>query len=334
MRAGGELALIQVREQLRKPLGYVLGAALFGCAFVITSSGEWFRSHYPYLAYFIASLVTCYLVGIGPANLVAVLSAATVYVTFAPSGFFVSATQTPLAASLAVLALFLACNGLLGSLKRSRDRLAAERERYALLAESRDVLYRELQHRVSNNITVISGLLQLQSQAVTDVPARRALSEASSRIHLIARIQRQLHDQSGAPMPFCRFAEEMLAVAIAAAGAEDVQVKVLGGEAPLQLEQATPVSLVMLECVNNALEHGFGPGRGGAITVRLAQIGGEMLLTVSDNGRGLPDGFDLEGAQSLGLKIVRTMARQLHGEFSIVRGDPGSICRLSFPAKG
>ena len=307
--------------------------ALFGSAFVITSSGEWFRSHYPYLAYFVASVITCYLVGIGPANLVAVLSAATVYVTFAPSGFFVSATQTPLTASTAVLVLFLACNWMLGSLKRSRDRLAAERERYARLAESREVLYRELQHRVSNNIAVISGLLQLQSQAVTDAPARRALNEASSRIQLIARIQRQLHDQSGEPMPFCRFAEEMLADAIAASGAEQVQAQVQGGEAPLHLEQATPISLVMLECVNNALEHGFGPGRGGAITVRLSQTGGEMLLTVSDDGRGLPDGFNPESAPSLGLKIVRTMARQLNGEFSIARGDPGAVCRLSFPAQ-
>ena len=82
-------------------------------------------------------MVTGYLVGVGPANLVAVLSAATAYVTFAPSGFFVSATQTPLATSIAVLVLFLACNGSLGSLKRSRNRLAAERERYARLAESR-----------------------------------------------------------------------------------------------------------------------------------------------------------------------------------------------------
>ncbi len=324
--------MIKVREHLRKPLGYLLGVALFGFAFVITSSEEWFRGHYPYLAYFVASVATCYLVGIGPATLVTVLSAATVYATFAPSGFFVSATQTPLGAAVAVLVLFLGCNWVLGSLKQSRDRLAAERERYARLAESRGVLYRELQHRVSNNIAVISGLLQLQSQAVTDVPARRALSEASSRIHLVARIQRQLHDQSGEPMSFSRFAEEMLAAAVAASGAEDVRVHVEDGQTPLHPEQATPISLVMLECVNNALEHGFGPGRGGVITVGLSQIEGQMLLSVSDDGRGLPDGFDLEGSQSLGLKIVRTMARQLRGEFSIASGEPGSICRLSFPA--
>lgn len=329
----GELVLIKIREHLRKPLGYALGVALFGFAFAITSASEWFRSHFPYLGYFLASTLACYLVGVGPANLVAVLSAATVYFTFAPSGFFVSATQTPATAAFSLLILFGCSNWVLGSLKRSRDRLAAERERYAQLAESRDLLYRELQHRVSNNIGVISGLLLLQTQAVGDEAAKRALTEASARIALIARIQRQLHDQSGEPTPFRRFAEDLLADAVAAAGAEDVEVEIEGGEAPLDRDQATPISLVLLECVNNALEHGFAAGRGGRVKVSLAEREGLMLLTVRDNGHGVPHGFDPDRAQNLGMKIMRAMARQLDGAFSIAPGEPGSVCELRFPAK-
>ena len=107
--------------------------------------------------------------GLGPANLVATLSAIAVFTTFvAPGGLLVSATQTPVTAAGVMLLLMLGGNAVIGSLKTSRDRLAAERERYARLAESRDLLYRELQHRVSNNIQIISGLLLLQSQGVGD----------------------------------------------------------------------------------------------------------------------------------------------------------------------
>ena len=315
----------------KRLLGYAAGAASFVFALALTSSSVWFRNHYPYLAYVLASLATCYLVGIGPANVVACLSAIAVYLTYAPSGFFVTVTPTPLAASVAVLLMMLASNWAVGSLKQSRDRLAAERERYARLAESRDVLYRELQHRVSNNIQIISGLLRLQGQAVEDKAARHALTEASGRIGLIASIQRQLHDRTGERAPFNRFARDLLKDAIAAAGAKGVLLEVEGGEAPLHEDQATPVSLVMLEIVNNALEHAFAE-RGGMVQVSLEREGQSYVLTVTDDGDGLPKGFDAGAAPSLGLKIVRTMAGQLGGTFSIVGGEPGAVCRLRFPA--
>jgi two-component sensor histidine kinase len=230
-----------------------------------------------------------------------------------------------------VLLLMLAANWLIGSLKTSRDRLAAERQRYARLAESRDLLYRELQHRVSNNIQIISGLLLLQSQGVGDRGARRALSEASGRIGLIARIQRQLHGHDGERAPFNRFASDLLTDAIAAAGAAQVRLQVEGGEEPLHPDQATPVSLVLLECVNNALEHAFA-GDGGVVRVSMLRDGPLHILTVADDGRGLPDGFDLQAVDTLGLKIVRTMAGQLGGGFSMAPGAKGVACRLHFPS--
>jgi two-component sensor histidine kinase len=262
--------------------------------------------------------------------MVAVLAAVTVYFTFAPAGFFVAATPTPLAASIAVLLMMLASNWAIGTLKISRDRLAAERERYAKLADSRDVLYREMQHRVSNNIQIISGLLMLQDQAVEDKAAKRALTEASGRINLIARIQRQLHDQTGERAPFNRFATDLLTDAIAASGARAVFLDVKGGDEPLHEDQATPVSLVMLEFVNNALEHAYTKS-GGTVQVALTREGQFWLLTVTDDGDGLPEGFETGAPGSLGLKIVRTMAGQLGGTFSITRGEPGAVCRLRFP---
>lgn len=324
--------MLKLKRNTSRVLDYVLGVGLFLLALALTGSSSWFRSHYPYLGYFVASLVTCFLFGLGPANVVAVLAAITVYFTYAPAGFFVTATQTPITASTAVLFLLTACNWLLGTMKTSRDRLAAERERYARLAENRDLLYRELQHRVSNNIQIISGLLLLQSQAVGDKAAKRALAEASARIGLIARIQRQLHSQSGEAAPFNLFARELLTDAIAASGASAVALHIEGGEEPLHEDQATPVSLVLLECVNNALEHAFGVEREGSVKVSMTREGDRHVMTVIDDGRGLPDGFDPQGGRSLGLKIVRTMASQIGGDFSMVPQARGVACRLHFPA--
>jgi two-component sensor histidine kinase len=324
--------LAEPKKDLGRVLDYVLGVALFLLALTLTSTSIWFRSHYPYLAYFLASVTACYWRGLGPGNLVAVLSAAAIFTTFgSPTGLLVGATQTPITAAIMLLLLMLAANAVIGSLKTSRDRLAAERERYARLAESRDLLYRELQHRVSNNIQIIAGLLLLQSQGVGDRKAKRALAEASSRIGLIARIQRQLHGQGGERAPFNRFAQDLLTDAIAASGAAAVSLEIDGGEEPLHPDQATPVSLVLLECVNNALEHAFAED-GGLVRVCMAREGALQVLTVADDGRGLPEGFDLEGSGTLGLKIVRTMAGQLGGGFTMTPEARGVACRLHFPA--
>ncbi len=102
-----------------------------------------------------------------------------------------------------------------------------------------------------------------------------------------------------------------------------MRLEIEGGEEPLHAEQATPVSLVLLECVNNALEHAFG-AEGGVVRVSLTREGPRHVLTVADDGYGLPDGFDLDTSATLGLKIVRTMAGQLGVAASAWRVSPGA----------
>jgi two-component sensor histidine kinase len=300
-------------------------------ALTVSNSAPWVRDHFPFMAYLLATLAAAYFGGPGPGALVALSAGFATFFGFRSGGFFIGVTQTPLATAISLMILLGGSALLLGSLKRSRDHLAAERERYAALAESRDLLYRELQHRVSNNITIIAGLLHIQAGAVSDSEARRALAEAAARIGLVARIQRQLHDRSGEPTPFRLFAEELLTDAIAASGASGVSVQIEGGENPLHQDQATPVSLVLLECVNNALEHGYAAGRGGKIQVRMTETAGRAVLSITDDGCGLPAGFQLSASKSLGLRIVRTMASQLEGGFSMTPADPGVVCRLEFP---
>ena len=311
--------------------GYDIGAGFFLLAFgVRLLAGAWFQVHYPYLTYFCAVIATAYLAGFWPAMTVGVVSALVAILTYAPTVSVLAEVPSMPFGGLMFFVTALACASVIASLRSARDRLEAERERYADLAESRDVLYRELQHRVSNNIQVVAGLLRVQAASATP-SGRKALTEASGRIALIAKIQRELHDQAGAPTAFRDFAQELLTDAITAAGVDGISARVQGGEHPLHPDQATAVSLVMLECVHNALEHGYNEGRGGVIDVILERAGDRWRLTVTDHGRGPPTDLDLERTESLGLKIVRAMAGQLHGDFSITPGSPGAICRLSYP---
>ncbi|WP_370450192.1 sensor histidine kinase [Caulobacter sp. 602-1] len=293
---------------------------------------DWFPPGFPYLTFFPAVVITAYFAGLRPAILCAVLSGAAAWYYFIPPYRTFDVTF-PTSVALAFYAFVVVIDiFFIDGMRRALRQLEEERARYAALADSRDLLYRELHHRVSNNIQVVGSLLRLQSAGVADEDARHALNEAGGRIALIASIQRELHNAVGDPAPFRTFAEAVLNDASQAAGAK-VVLTIEGGDQPLHPDQATPVTLVMLESFNNALEHGFGEARAGQVRVDLDQSGETHVLTVRDDGAGLPDGFDPANSRSLGLRIVRAMAQQLNGKFEMAREGAWTVCRLSYAPK-
>jgi two-component sensor histidine kinase len=311
---------------------YAIGAAGFLVALAVRQmAGVWLQSHYPYMTFFCAVILTAYLAGLGPALAVALAAGVAAYFSYAPARFAIAEIPSPLLGGLVFFATAMGCALVIAALRTSRNRLDSERKRYANLAENRDLLYRELQHRVSNNIQVVAGMLRLQANGASP-EVGRALAEASARISLIAKIQRDLYNQTGALSSFHAFAHDLLTKALAAAGAEHVTVRINGGDQPLHPEQATAVALVLLECFNNALEHAYADGRAGEIIVDLAQDGAHWRLTMRDDGPGPPPGFDIERGHSFGLKIARAMATQLQGGFTLERGEPGAVCQLIYPA--
>lgn len=320
-----------VRETPIFRYGFAVAAAALGLLvrFVL---GDWFPPGFPYLTFFPAIIVTTYVVGARPAIVCATLSGLAAWYFFIGPGQSFNLGATTLVA-LAFYAFVVSVDiFFIDGMRRAVRQLSNERERYAELTESQDLLYRELHHRVSNNIQVVGALLRLQAAGVKDGDARHALAEAGGRIEVIAKIQRELHNRVGDPVPFRAFAETLLTDANVAAGAR-AAISVAGGDQPLHPDQATPVTLVLLECFNNALEHAFADGRDGAVRVRLDQDGVQHVLTIHDNGAGPPEGFDPARSPSLGLRIVRAMASQLGGKFEMLRSDGWTICRLTYPAR-
>lgn len=219
-------------------------------------------------------------------------------------------------------------------MQRANLKLAHERELSRTLAETRKLLFHELQHRVSNNLQVAAGLISLQKRQVRDEDARAALDEAARRLGLIGRISRQLYDAGGSARRMRDFLEPLCNDVIEATGRSGIRCNVIvDDDALLSPDAAIPLALIVAEAMANAIEHGFADRDHGVIDVELARDGdGQVLIEIRDDGHGLPDGFDIDDSDSLGLRIARTLASQLEGSFELVRGN-GAIARLTLPAR-
>jgi two-component sensor histidine kinase len=287
---------------------------------------------YPFVTFLPAVIVIAFLFGARSGALALVASAASAIYFFVPHRFSFLIAPT----SWFAIAFFVLTCGLIIFLihwmQAAHRRLSEERRRSAALADNRELLFRELQHRVSNNLQVVAALLALQKRHIADEDARAALDEASRRLGLIGRIHRQLYDPSGERIGMVPFLKQLAADVIDSAGAGGVALEFEMGEAlDLQADAAIPVALIVSEAISNAVEHGFRDREGGTIRLSMARTAaGGVALEIADDGRGLPDGFEPEASASLGLRIAATLARQLGGRFEMVNAN-GALARLILP---
>ena len=281
---------------------------------------------FPFLTFFPAVIATAFLCGTRPGIAVAAASFLAAWWFFIPPPGSLRLDG----ASLLALAFFAAIAAvdifLIHLMTLALARVREERERNRRLAESREALFTEMQHRISNNLLTMASLLAIEARAVANPAARRALEEAQRRLHLVSRIHRQLHDPDLSAVEMPGFLRALTADVIGAAGADDVRWEVRATPLRLPAEQAVPIALVTAELVANALEH----GRPATLLVALEATAGRAVLRVRDDGAGLPPGFDAAAARSLGLTVVRQLALQLEGEFTLLDAA-GTEARLRFP---
>ena len=314
-------------------LGYGLAVVAFFAAFLLRFAlDRALPPGLPFVTFFPAVLLTAFVAGLGPGLLVALASGAAAWFFFLPPERSFALNAGALLA-LGLYGLVIGVNlAVIHAMQAAADRLRAERRRNADLAAHRELLFTELQHRISNNLQVVSGLMTLQKATVSDPQARAALAEASARLILIAKLHRKLHDPA-AGLDFRTFLEDLCQDVRETAGVDCVACRVSAPEGiPLPTDKAVPIALIVTELLSNSLEHGLAGRTEGTLALDLRPHGLEpdlMLLTVRDDGTGLPDGFDLEQTNSLGLRIVRSLAQQIGARFEML-SDRGAICRLTF----
>jgi two-component sensor histidine kinase len=207
---------------------------------------------------------------------------------------------------------------------RRRDRLLL----------SKDAAIREVHHRVKNNLQTISSLLRLQSRRMGAGPGQDALVEAERRVRAIAVVHEVLAREPSAQVPFGEIVPSLVALAgDAVVDATEVAIRVSGDAGDLNADVATPLSLVIAELLQNAVEHAHVGAETASLLVDLSfQPGPSQLeVEVRDDGIGFPAGFDVDRTSGLGLSIVRDLVRsQLGGSISVANDD-GAVVRLVIP---
>jgi len=200
------------------------------------------------------------------------------------------------------------------------------------LVAERDLFIKELHHRVKNNLAVVSYLLQLGLDRLEDLEAREVFVETLSRVDSIAGIYRRLVPAEDVGLVQCgaylrELAESIVAAYARHSGRARLDLRI--GEAALQADLAIPLGLILNEALTNTMKYAWPEGGAGEVSIEFGRSPREIYLRVSDDGVGLPPGFVLEEATSVGMSLQRLLARQLGAELGIApAGADGRGTRL------
>jgi two-component sensor histidine kinase len=184
--------------------------------------------------------------------------------------------------------------------------------------ERKSALLREIDHRVKNNLQLISSLVLLQSRRMDDGEARQALKTMQERLSAVATVHRRLYQGDDSQhFDVADLIRDMASDLALAAGRDDVRITLDLAPVSIEPSAAAPFALALNELVGNALKHAF-PDHAGEISISIAEAAGGYVLTVSDNGCGM------NGAQKgFGLTIVELLCKQLRADLEIFPDGPG-----------
>jgi two-component sensor histidine kinase len=218
-----------------------------------------------------------------------------------------------------------------GTLVLLRDVTDLRRRERALV--SKDATIREIHHRVKNNLQTVAALLRLQARRMELPEGRAALEEAVRRVKAIALVHETLSQTLDGPIDFDEVADRLIAMVGEVSVPESASlVTRVGSFGQLPTDLATPLSMVLTELLQNALEHGLR-GRAGVVEVAARRHDHELEIAVADDGAGLPIDFSLSASPRLGLQIVRTLVEgDLNGRIEVqARAGGGTLATLRIP---
>jgi two-component sensor histidine kinase/DNA-binding NarL/FixJ family response regulator len=212
------------------------------------------------------------------------------------------------------------------------ERQHAEEQLKASL-QDKEVLLREIHHRVKNNLQIISSLLALQSESITDRQALELFRESRNRVQSMARIHEKMYrSRDLVRIDFGEYIRSLASDLFRTyrVPGSAVQLDIDVTDVFLGIDTAIPCALILNELIANSLKYAFPPGRHGTIRVALHRDpDGRLVLTVSDDGVGFPGTLDFRTTRSLGLQIVTTLTKQLDGTIDLL-DRTGTTFQLTF----
>jgi PAS domain S-box-containing protein len=221
---------------------------------------------------------------------------------------------------------------ILASIGDITERKQAEDQLSTSLKE-KEILLKEIHHRVKNNLAIIGSILDLQAQALKDDSSKEVFRECDNRVRTMSKIHTQLYQSKDlAHIDYKTYLEELFNDIFRSyqihPGSVILDLRV-GDFAPT-LDVAIPLSLILNELVSNSLKYAFPKGKKGWIQVALGKEEKDMVLSVIDNGVGFPGDLDLSKTESLGLQLVMILSQQLNGTVELNK-DRGTAFIIRFP---
>ncbi|MGL5508505.1 MAG: PAS domain S-box protein [Microcoleaceae cyanobacterium] len=227
-------------------------------------------------------------------------------------------------------------NKLLKAVVRDITERKRNEEKIKASLEEKEVLLKEIHHRVKNNLQVISSLLRLQSRYITDPQILEMLQESQNRVQSMALVHEQLYQSADlSRIDFADYIHSLTSHLYQAYEGNAKRAKLLINVTPvlLNIDTAVPCGLIINELVSNSLKYAFPGNNMGNIQIDFQNSldnSQELCLTVQDNGIGFPQGLDFRSSGTLGLRLVCSLVRQLSGNIEL-ENDPGTIFIIKFP---
>ncbi|MDQ7826557.1 MAG: PAS domain S-box protein [Candidatus Eremiobacteraeota bacterium] len=229
-------------------------------------------------------------------------------------------------ARIGIESIALQIGGTLARLKAQESLRASLREK--------EVLLKEIHHRVKNNLQLVSSLISLQERAISDETLKLALRDCRERVRSMALVHEKLYGtESFSRIDFGDYLKSILSSLFASYGKRGITYSVRAERTELSLDMAIPCSLIVLELVSNSLKYAFQGRDKGQIKVHLtASQEGRLVLRVCDDGTGLPESVNIENCSTLGLQLVSDLSSQISAQIQVER-DNGTIFTLTIPSR-
>jgi len=218
---------------------------------------------------------------------------------------------------------------------RKKNVLLAEKKKLLESAlEDKNVLLKEIHHRVKNNLQVISSLLSLQQRQITDVKASQAIQEGRDRVKAMALIHQNLYqDTDIIGVEINDYVTKLANNLVKNYQIEGnpIRLNIAVDEVKLEVDTIIPLGLVINELISNALKYAFTNQTSGVITINLKLVNKTLSLFVADNGKGLPEGFAIENISSLGFRLIKAFSEKLKAKLDIQSSEKGTKISLEIP---
>jgi len=212
-----------------------------------------------------------------------------------------------------------------------KDRTMQLEERTAQLEaalEAQKTLVNEVDHRVKNNLQMVSSLIVMQSRTIPDPSIRESLRTMLERIEALSTVHRRLYQSDDVSrFDIADFVRDLVTDVVAAYGRQDLRLTFDLQPVDIKAERAAPVALMVNELVTNALKHAYNGG-GGVLRVRVASRGPLAEIEVSDDGAGMNGA---NGDASFGMRLIRSLSRQLEAKVDWVASNPGTRVAITLP---